>query len=96
MLALVVVAGHAAAGRRHVADQLEQDVARGEVSNDDAALYAALAMVDARLLPEQYAGAVTEDCGMRLLSILHETLPEASVEARDAVRYVMAPRRTSL
>lgn len=96
VVTLAVCAGAAVADDApQVAGRLKRDVAAGALSGDDAALYAALAIVEPRSLPEQYALSTGDDCGMELLGILYATLQNADPEVRDAVRYVMSPHERS-
>lgn len=76
--------------RDTVGSRLRADLEAGTISNDDAVLYAAVAMTNGRLLPERYRAPIGHE-GMELLAILHEKLPEAHPEVRDTVRWMLSP-----
>lgn len=89
--ALLLASCASAAIADGVAGRLNADLANGTLSDDDAVLYAAMAIMEPRLLPKRYQGRFDDDCGMELLAILYEKLPHASDETKEAVRYVMTP-----
>lgn len=90
LLTVCAFAALADDSRDTIGRRLRADLEAGTISDDEAVLYAAVAMTNTRLLPERYQARFDHE-GMELVAILHERMSVAHPDVQDTVRYILSP-----